>query len=254
MDSRERLQYIYRMQQSKLIHISHLVNCFADISNNLTLLCSGQKVLAEEMQDCTNQSGLLIGRLERKQHKDKVPDDDEAISLSPARRKSLTAALRKLNDASASAARSAYRYSDNHKYAAEQLDLSVITIKHFLWREQIFMAVILGDYETDILKELNVSTCALGRWLEGKGKRSCSHLPAYHSLGKAHTHYHEMVGEIVSKGIEGREFGELSEDLTRLELVSQQIVACIIRIQAHVELLAGLNPVDEGALRKTSEV
>ncbi|EDR2901451.1 chemotaxis protein [Salmonella enterica subsp. enterica] len=238
-ESTEKLQHIYRVQQSKLVSISHLTETLSDIRENLEVCSAEQKALAGELENCTNRSRLTIRRLERKGNKEEneenIENDDYRL-LSPARKKSFLHTLQEVHDASSSVAGRLYRLSSGHKYSAELLDLSVIMVKHFLWRERVFMAIILGGHNNDALKQVSVRSCTLGRWYDGRGK-TYSHLPAYRSLGEVHARYHEVLNELIDRGVEGMTFHELSEELAKLEMLSQQIVGLTGQIQHHVTLL-----------------
>ncbi|EEM3073729.1 chemotaxis protein, partial [Salmonella enterica subsp. enterica serovar Java] len=86
------------------------------------------------------------------------------------------------------------------------------------------MAIILGGHDRAELKQVSVRSCALGRWYDGRGKKAYSHLPAYRSLGEVHTRYHEVLNELIDRGMEDMTFHEMSEELAKLEMLSQQIV------------------------------
>ncbi|EBL0007525.1 chemotaxis protein, partial [Salmonella enterica] len=62
-------------------------------------------------------------------------------------------------------------------------------------------------------------------------------LPAYLSLGEIHTRYHDVINELIDKGIEKMPFSELSSVLAKLEMLSQRLVGLIGQIQHHVVLL-----------------
>ncbi|EBH1519350.1 chemotaxis protein [Salmonella enterica subsp. enterica serovar Pensacola] len=235
-ESTEKLQHIYRVQQSKLVSISHLTETLSDIRENLEVCSAEQKALAGELENCTNRSRLTIRRLERKDNKEATIGDDGYRLLSPARKKSFLHTLQEVHDASSSVAGRLYRLSSGQTHSAELLDLSVIMVKHFLWRERVFMAIILGGHDNDALKQVSVRSCALGRWYDGRGK-TYSHLPAYRSLGEVHARYHEVLNELIDRGVEGMTFHELSEELAKLEMLSQQIVGLTGQIQHHVTLL-----------------
>lgn len=242
-ESTDKLQYIYRLQQGKLVSISHLTENLDEIRGNLEVLSAEQKSLADGLESCTNKTRVTIRRLERKSNKEENEErsrDDGYKSLSPARKKSFLQTLRESHETLSSAAARVYRLSSANKYSAELLDLSVITVKHFLWREKIFMAVILGGYDNEALKQVSVRNCALGRWYNGRGKKAYSHLPAYRLLGEVHYRYHEMIKELIDKKIEDMTFRELSAELAKLEMLSQQLVGLISRIQRHVALLQNL--------------
>lgn len=49
-----------------------------------------------------------------------------------------------------------------------------------------------------------------------------------------------MINELIDKGIKEVTFGELSAELAKLEMLSQQIVGFIGQIQHHVALLQNL--------------
>ncbi|EPP3318036.1 CZB domain-containing protein [Salmonella enterica subsp. diarizonae serovar 50:r:z] len=236
-ESTEKLQHIYRLQQSKLVSISHLTETLSAIRENLEVFSAEQKALAGELENCTNRSRLTIRRLERKDNKEESIEYDDYRSLSPARKKSFLHTLQEVHDISSSVAGKIYQLSSGHKYSAELLDLSVIMVKHFLWRERVFMAIILGGHDNDELRQVSVRSCALGRWYDGRGKKAYSHLPAYHSLGDVHSRYHKVLNELIDKGVEGMTFRELSAELAKLEMLSQQIVGFIGQIQHHVTLL-----------------
>lgn len=244
-ESTEKLQHIYRLQQSKLVSISHLTENLSTIRGSLEVFSTEQKTLAGELENCTNRIRGTIRRLTRKGDKEKSRDNihnsDDCESLSPARNKSLLQTLQEVHDTSSSVADSVYRLSARHKHSAELLDLSVIMVKHFLWRERVFMAIILGGHDNVVLKQVSSGSCALGQWYNGRGKKAYSHLPAYRSLGEVHFRYHEMINELIDKGIEGMKFNELSADLAKLEMLSQQIVGLIGQIQHHVTLLQNLS-------------
>lgn len=243
-ESTEKLQYVYRLQQSKLVSISHLTENLSNIRESLEIFSAEQKALAGELENCTNRSRVTIRRLERKGGKEKNEEestkDDGYELLSPARKKSYLQTLKEVHDTSSSVAESIYQLSSSHKYSAELLDLSVIMVKHFLWRERVFMAIILGGHDNETLKQVSVRSCALGRWYDGRGKKAYSHLPVYRLLGEVHSRYHEVINELIDKGMEGMAFSELSVELAKLEMLSQQLVGLIGQIQHHVALLRNL--------------
>ncbi len=243
-ESTEKLQHIYRLQQSKLVSISHLTENLSDIRGNMEAFSTEQKALAGELEGCTNRCRVTIRRLGQKGNKNNSNkeentknDDDGYESLSPARKKSFLHTLQEVHDTSSSVAGSIYRLASAHKYSAELLDLSVVMVKHFLWRERVFMAIILGGHDNEALKELRGRNCALRRWYDGRGKQAYSHLPAYRSLGEVHSRYHDVTNELIDKGVQKMNFSELSAELTKLEMLSQQIVGLIGQIQRHVVLL-----------------
>ncbi|EEF7266478.1 chemotaxis protein [Salmonella enterica] len=237
---KEKLQHVYRLQQSKLVSISNLTETLGNIRENLEVFSAEQKTLAGELENCTNRSRLTIRRLERKGNKEEneenIENNDYRL-LSPARKKSFLHTLQDVNDTTASVAGRLYRLSSCQKYSAELLDLSVITVKHFLWRERVFMAIILGGHDSEELKQVSARTCALGRWYDGRGKKAYSHLPAYRSLGEVHARYHEVLNELIDRGVEGMTFHEMSEELAKLEMLSQQIVGFTGQIRHHISLL-----------------
>ncbi|EDT7665455.1 chemotaxis protein [Salmonella enterica subsp. enterica serovar Waycross] len=242
------LQYIYRLQQGKLVSISQLIENLGNIRRNLEVFSTEQKTLADELESCTNKSRVTIRRLGKKRNKEENEgstggDDDK--SLSPARKKSLIQTLQEIHDTSSSVAGKVYRLSSNHKYSAGLLDLSVIMVKHFLWRERIYMAIILGSHDNEAIKQINARNCALGRWYDGRGKKAYSHLPVYRSLGEVHWRYHETINELIDKGIVGMSPSELSAELVTVEMLSQKIVGFIGQIQHHVELLQNLQTLSE---------
>ncbi|EGJ9238897.1 chemotaxis protein, partial [Salmonella enterica] len=57
-ESTEKLQHIYRLQQSKLVSISHLTEVLDDIREDLEVFSAEQKALAGELENCTNRSRL----------------------------------------------------------------------------------------------------------------------------------------------------------------------------------------------------
>lgn len=238
-ESTDKLQYIYRLQQGKLTSISHLTENLSDIRENLETFSAEHKVLADKLESCINKSRLAIRRLEQKKNKEQneVTAGNDDKSLSIARKKSVLQTLREVHDTSSSVAEGAYRLSARHKHSAALLDLSVITVKHFLWRERIFMAIILGGHDSEALKQVSTRSCALGRWYDGQGRKAYSHLVAYRSLGEVHSRYHTMINELIDKGIEEMSFSELSAELAKVEMLSQQIVGFITQIQHHVALL-----------------
>ncbi|ECC4968147.1 chemotaxis protein [Salmonella enterica subsp. enterica serovar Bonariensis] len=235
-ESTEKLQHIYRLQQSKLVSISHLTEVLDDIREDLEVFSAEQKALAGELENCTNRSRLTIRRLERKDNKEATIGDDDYRLLTPVRKKSFLHTLQEVHDASSSVAGRLYRLSSGHTHSAELLDLSVIMVKHFLWRERVFMAIILGGHDNDALKQVCVRSCALGRWYDGRGK-TYSHLPVYRSLGEVHFRYHKLLNELIDRDVEDMTFRELSTELTTLEMLSQQLVGLIGQIQHHVTLL-----------------
>ncbi|EPC0218936.1 CZB domain-containing protein [Salmonella enterica subsp. enterica serovar Newport] len=238
-ENTERLQYIYRLQQSKLVSISHMTENLTSIRENLETFSTEQKALAGELENCTNVCRRTIRRLEKKDSMEESEEktEDGSKSLSPARKKSFLQAMRDVHDMSSSAAGNIYRISASQKHSAELLDLSVIMVKHFLWRERIFMALILGGHDNEALKQVSVRNCALGRWYDGRGKEAYSHLPAYRTLGEVHCRYHRVINELIDRGMEGIAFSELSVELAKLELLSQQLVGLIGQIHHHVALL-----------------
>ncbi|ECC3884270.1 CZB domain-containing protein [Salmonella enterica] len=237
---KEKLQHVYRLQQSKLVSISNLTETLGNIRENLEVFSAEQNTLTGELENCTNRSRLTIRRLERKGNKEEneenIEDDDYRL-LSPSRKKSFLHTLQDVHDVTSSVAGRLYRLSSRQKYSAELLDLSVITVKHFLWRERVFMAIILGGHDSAELKQVSVRSCALGRWYDGRGKKAYSHLPAYRSLGEVHTRYHEVLNELIDRGVEGMTFHEMSEELAKLEMLSQQIVGFTGQIRHHISLL-----------------
>ncbi|ECH3817723.1 chemotaxis protein, partial [Salmonella enterica] len=54
-ESTEKLQHIYRLQQSKLVSISHLTEVLDDIREDLEVFSAEQKALAGELENCTNR-------------------------------------------------------------------------------------------------------------------------------------------------------------------------------------------------------
>ncbi|AXD73813.1 chemotaxis protein [Salmonella enterica subsp. diarizonae] len=237
---KEKLQHVYRLQQSKLVSISNLTETLGNIRENLEVFSAEQNILTGELENCTNRSRLTIRRLERKGNKEEneenIENDDYRL-LSPSRKKSFLHTLQEVHDVTSSVAGRLYRLSSCQKYSAELLDLSVITVKHFLWRERVFMAIILGGHDRAELKQVSVRSCALGRWYDGRGKKAYSHLPAYRSLGEVHTRYHEVLNELIDRGVEGMTFHEMSEELAKLEMLSQQIVGFTGQIRHHISLL-----------------
>lgn len=236
-DTIKRMQYIYRLQQSKLTSLSYLTDGLGSVRENLEHLCSVHRLLAGELQDSANRSRLVIRRLEHWNAKETKYADSERTPLSPVRRKSLLQQLREFHTTASSVAERIHTFSVEQRYAAELLDLSVITIKHFLWRERVFMAIILGGDDNASLKLMSAEKCHLGLWYNGRGKKAYSHLPIFRSLGEIHSRYHEMINKIIDKGVEGTEFNQLSSDLAQLEVLSQQLVGGIVRIQKHIALL-----------------
>ncbi|EBB5479233.1 chemotaxis protein [Salmonella enterica] len=208
-DTIKRMQYIYRLQQSKLTSLSYLTDGLGSVRENL----------------------------EHWNAKETKYADSERTPLSPVRRKSLLQQLREFHTTASSVAERIHTFSVEQRYAAELLDLSVITIKHFLWRERVFMAIILGGDDNASLKLMSAEKCHLGLWYNGRGKKAYSHLPIFRSLGEIHSRYHEMINKIIDKGVEGTEFNQLSSDLAQLEVLSQQLVGGIVRIQKHIALL-----------------
>lgn len=237
---KEKLQHVYRLQQSKLVSISNLTETLGNIRENLEVFSAEQNTLTGELENCTNRSRLTIRRLERKGNKEEneenIENDDYRL-LSPSRKKSFLHTLQDVHDVTSSVAGRLYRLSSRQKYSAELLDLSVITVKHFLWRERVFMAIILGGHDSAELKQVSVRSCALGRWYDGRGKKAYSHLPAYRSLGEVHTRYHDVLNELIDRGVEGMTFHEMSEELAKLEMLSQQIVGFTGQIRHHISLL-----------------
>lgn len=239
-ENTEKLQHIYRLQQSKLVNIGHLTENLGNIQESLEIFSTEQKALAGELESSTNKIRGVIRRLEQKTNKENSNEnnpDDDYESLSSARKKSLLQTLREVHDTSSSVAKGVYRLSASHKHSAELLDLSVIVVKHFLWRERVFMAIILGGHDNEALKQVSVRSCALGRWYDGRGKKAYSHLQVYRSLGDVHSRYHSVINELIDKGIEGMAFSELSAELAKLEMLSQQLVGLIGQIHRHVALL-----------------
>lgn len=242
-ESAEKLQHIYRLQQSKLVSISNLTEHLSNIRANLESFSAEQKALAGELESCTNKCRVMVRRLERKSNREEGEgdegsgEDDDYKSLSPARKKSFLQTLQEVHDTSSSVAESIYRLSVCHKYSAELLDLSVIMVKHFLWRERVFMAIILGGHDNEALKQVSTRSCALGRWYDGRGKKAYSHLPAYRSLGEAHSRYHRVLSELIDSGVERIAFSVLSAELAKLEMLSQQLLGFIGQIQQYVVLL-----------------
>ncbi|EAR6896122.1 chemotaxis protein, partial [Salmonella enterica] len=160
---KEKLQHVYRLQQSKLVSISNLTETLGNIRENLEVFSAEQNTLTGELENCTNRSRLTIRRLERKGNKEEneenIEDDDYRL-LSPSRKKSFLHTLQDVHDVTSSVAGRLYRLSSRQKYSAELLDLSVITVKHFLWRERVFMAIILGGHDSAELKQVSVRSCA----------------------------------------------------------------------------------------------
>lgn len=69
------------------------------------------------------------------------------------------------------------------------------------------------------------------------GGKAYSHLPVYVSLGEVHSLYHAVINEFIDKGVEGMAFSELSGELAKMEMLSQQLVGFLGQIQRHVSLL-----------------
>lgn len=230
-DGTEKLLAVYQLQQSQLTYINRLGQCLDNVRGNMEALCSGQNVLTGRLQECANRSRLVLRRMERKTARNEIRENNgsEFKPLSKARIKSLLRTFHEIYEVSCSAADAVHRFSGNQKYMADLLGLSVLTIKHFLWREQIFMAVILGSHNSEFMKLVSL--------YEDKGKTTYSHLPEYHSLRKTHARYNELMTEITGKNIEGMGFSELSGELTKLENLNQQFMGCIDQLQYHVEFL-----------------
>ncbi|EAA9301978.1 chemotaxis protein [Salmonella enterica] len=238
-ENTEKLQHIYRLQQGKLVSISNLTENLNKIWESLEVFSDEQKVLAGELEGCANKIRRAIKSLESKESKGKNEDYTEVEDdlVSSVRKKTLRRVLQKVNDTTTSVAEGIYRLSASHKHSAALLDLSVIIVKHFLWRERIFMAIILGGHDSYSLKQISSKKCALGRWYDGRGKESYSHLAAYRSLGDVHSRYHALINELVDRGVDDMSYKELSTELANIEMLSQQILAFIGRIQHHVELI-----------------
>ncbi|EBS4549329.1 chemotaxis protein [Salmonella enterica] len=236
-ESTEKMQHIYRLQQSKLVSISNLTENLSNICVNLENFSSEQKGLAGELENCTNKIRSTIIRLGRKSGVVESFDNEDDGLLSPSRKKSLLHTLQEIHDTSSSVAEKMYTLSMRHKYSAELVDLSAIMVKHFLWRERVFMAIILGGHDNENLKIVSARTCTLGKWYDGKGKQRYAHLPAYLSLGEVHTSYHNVINELIDQGIEKITFNELSSVLAKVEMLSQRLVGLIGQIQHHVSLL-----------------
>lgn len=101
---------------------------------------------------------------------------------------------------------------------ADLLGLSVLTVRHFLWREQIFMAIILVKSNPDALKSTSVVNCSPVRLYEDK--KSYTHLPEYRFLRETHFRYSELINKISKK-----------------MRVVWGSVSCIEHLQHHAELL-----------------
>ncbi|EDR9714927.1 chemotaxis protein, partial [Salmonella enterica subsp. diarizonae] len=88
---KEKLQHVYRLQQSKLVSISNLTETLGNIRENLEVFSAEQNILTGELENCTNRSRLTIRRLERKGNKEEneenIENDDYRL-LSPSRKKS----------------------------------------------------------------------------------------------------------------------------------------------------------------------
>lgn len=63
-ESTEKLQYVYRLQQSKLVSISHLTENLSGIREELETFSTEQKVLAGELENSTNKSRATLRRLD----------------------------------------------------------------------------------------------------------------------------------------------------------------------------------------------
>ncbi|EKC2495942.1 chemotaxis protein, partial [Salmonella enterica] len=76
-ESTEKLLYVYRLQQSKLVSISHLTENLSNIFENLESFSAEQKKLAGELESCTNKSRVTIRRLERKAGREDSHDNED---------------------------------------------------------------------------------------------------------------------------------------------------------------------------------
>ncbi len=128
-ESTEKLLYVYRLQQSKLVSISHLTENLSNIFENLESFSAEQKKLAGELESCTNKSRVTIRRLERKAGREDSHDNEDDGLLSPARKKSLLHTLQEIHDISSSVAEKVYRLSSSHKYAKWHLSRSRFGIR-----------------------------------------------------------------------------------------------------------------------------
>lgn len=85
-ESTEKLQHIYRLQQSKLVSISNLTENLSNVCVNLESFSTEQKRLAGELETCTNKSRLTIRRLERKAGVEEILDNEDDGLLTPGRK------------------------------------------------------------------------------------------------------------------------------------------------------------------------
>lgn len=231
------LQSVYLLQQNQRIYMNRLEQSLENIGRNMDALSLTQNKLAGELQECANRSRQIIWRLERKAASNKCSENDESELkiFSKARMKSLLRSLHELYDISCLAADAVHGFARNNQYMADMLGLSVLTLKHFLWRERIFMAVILRQCNAYAPNSALAVDCSPVGFCDDKN--SYTHLPEYHSLRNIHFHYNELMNEIIEKYNNGVNFSELSVELTKQEQMNEQIMGCIDQLQCHVELL-----------------
>ncbi|EBH1935268.1 chemotaxis protein [Salmonella enterica] len=234
-ETAEKLRPAYRLQQSKLVSISQQKDLLGGIGQKVEDLCAEQLELAGQLQEGASRSWGLIRRLANWNDKKKKADQD-GMPLSDSRMKSLLHMLREFYDTSSSAAEKCHQLSDGYRNMAAQMDLSFILMKHFISREQIFMAVILSGRENEIMKRVRVRTSLPGRWYDERGDKLYSHLPAYRSLKESDSRYCEMMNEIMDDGGGLMNAGELYARLAKLDMLSQQVVLSVCQLQHYVEL------------------
>lgn len=225
---------VYQLQQSQLMYINRLGESLENICGEMESLGSLQSELTGKLQECANRSRVVIRRLEKKTEKNKDFDGKFKI-FSKTRIKSLLRALNELYGTSCLAADTVHGFSRNQQHMADLLGLSVLTIRHFLWREKVFMAVILGKCNTDTSGSDSAVTSSAVRLYEGK--KSYTHLPEYRSLKDVHLRYGELVNKIIENYDGGLDFSGLSGELIKLEQLNQQFMGCIDQLQHHVNLL-----------------
>lgn len=228
------LRSVYQLQQSQLMYVNSLGENLENICGNMESLGSQQNELAGKLQECANRSRVVIQRLERKTEKNKDIQGEFKI-LSKTRVKSLLRVLNELYDASCMAADIVHRFSRNQQYIADLLGLSVLAIRHSLWREKVFMAIILGKCSTDTLRSDSSVTSSSVRLYEDK--KSYAHLPEYRSLRDVHFRYGELINKIMEKYDGGVDFSELSGELIKLEQMNQQFMGYVDQLQNYVKLL-----------------
>ncbi|EHE6020377.1 hypothetical protein JMS36_001783 [Salmonella enterica] len=243
----ERLRCVYRFQQSRTMAIIRMVEDLDGIRGRLEDDCMALEKLAVQLQEGTNRSRLVMRRVEKKrsQHEGKEPDDGDIHFLSAARKGSLLRSFYDLHDTASLAADTLYRFAGQLRYAGDLLGLTSFTIKHFLWRERLTMALIHGNADESGAGGTGIdrgTVCLSDPWYEGKGMKRYSHLSAWRESGELHSRFYDELTRIAERGVRNMSVSELTEALVYLEGLGERLTGATGEVQRHVELLMDAVP------------